>query len=214
MKKLTFIFALLFSGSLLIAQPVVDNAVIPVSVSLNSILRLNVTSGGNIEFVVSTLAQYGSGITGIGNPRYQTNFTVASSVDFDVQISSETATLNGTTAGNTMLMNNLGYSLGMAVGATGTAGIGGTTGFNYELTPNETLGEDPLVLTTVATDCVTSLPSDGTDLGGAGDAAKNSFVIFWRLGTRETNMNTNTLLQNSDSPDRYSTNVFLTLVEH
>lgn len=214
MKKITFIFALMFSGSLLFGQAIVDNAVIPVSVTLNSILRLNVTSGGNIEFVVSTLDQYTSGLDGTSDSRYQTTFTVASSVDFNVVLSSETAALVAT-SGNAlddMPMNNLGYTLDPAA----TGGIAGDAGdgANWDLTPNETAAEAPAVPSVAGATIVQSLPEDGTDLGGAGNTTQNDFIIFWRLGTTEgAAMNTQTLLQSSISPDRYSTNIYLSLVE-
>ena len=82
MKKVSLFLLGMVMGLALLAQPVVDNAIIPVAVNLNSILRLNVTSGGNIEFTVSTIDQYNNGIA--TGPRYYTDFTVASSVDFDV----------------------------------------------------------------------------------------------------------------------------------
>lgn len=215
MKKLTFLFTLLVSGTLLFGQPIVDNAVIPVSVTLNSILRLNVTSGGNIEFVVSTLSQYENGINSAGtDTRYITTFTVASSVDFDVTIASETADLVGTSGavGNVMTMNNLSYSLDYT-GAGGTAADDATG--NWDLDPNEDAApaEDPEVLTTVAANILTSSPLPG-GLGGAGDTEKNQFDIIWRLGTSTGgNMSANNLLQNSISPDRYTTNVYLSLIE-
>ncbi|MCB9002091.1 MAG: hypothetical protein H6537_09000 [Bacteroidales bacterium] len=48
-------------ASLAFGQAVNDQAIIPVSVTLNSILRLTVVSGGNIDFVVNTIDQYTSG---------------------------------------------------------------------------------------------------------------------------------------------------------
>ena len=52
MKKLLLISVGLIMACLTQAQPVSDNATIPIGVTLNSILRLTVVSGGNIEFVV------------------------------------------------------------------------------------------------------------------------------------------------------------------
>jgi hypothetical protein len=217
MKKFKFLFALMVSGTMLFGQPIVDNAVIPVSVTLNSILRLNVTSGGNIEFVVTTLSQYESGINSAGtDTRYITTFTVASSVDFNVAISSETADLAGTSgaAGNVMAMNNLGYSLDY----TGTGGTAADDGSgHWDLDPNidaAAPAEDPAVLTVLGATCVTSSDVAGGGLGGAGDTEKNQFDIIWRLGTSTGgNMSATNLLQNSIAPDRYATNVYLSLVE-
>ena len=55
MKKLfiTLVLSATFLGASF-GQAVADQGVIPVSVTLNQILRLNVTSGGNINFVINT----------------------------------------------------------------------------------------------------------------------------------------------------------------
>ena len=62
MRKLFYSLALLFLSQVSFGQAVNDQAIIPVSVTLNSILRLTVVSGGNIEFVVNTIDQYTGGI--------------------------------------------------------------------------------------------------------------------------------------------------------
>ena len=64
MRKLFLVAILALLSQVGFAQAVQDNAVIPVSVTINSILRLNVTSGGNIQFVFNTMAQYNAGIAG------------------------------------------------------------------------------------------------------------------------------------------------------
>jgi hypothetical protein len=58
MRKFLFGFVMLFLSQLGYGQAVNDQAVIPVSITLNSILRLTVVSGGNIDFVVNTIDQY------------------------------------------------------------------------------------------------------------------------------------------------------------
>ena len=110
MKKITLsIIALFFAGQMSFAQAVSEHAIIPVSVTLNSILRLNVVTGGNIEFVVNTIDQYTNGIS--NSTQYTTNFTVASSTDFDVTLMAEDATLIGSdNSAHTMTLDNIGYS--------------------------------------------------------------------------------------------------------
>jgi hypothetical protein len=77
-------------------QAVNAQAIIPVSVTLNSILRLTGVSGGNIDFVVNTIEQYTNGINnGGGDARYQTNFTVSASQDFNVTVRAEDLTFFG-----------------------------------------------------------------------------------------------------------------------
>ncbi|ALO14290.1 hypothetical protein L21SP5_00618 [Salinivirga cyanobacteriivorans] len=192
MKKLSLLFVGLLLGMATIAQPVVDNAIIPVAVNLNSILRLNVTSGGNIEWTVNTIDQYQNGIA--TGPRYQTDFTVASSVDFDINLYAEDATLLGTDdVNNTMSLDNIGYD----VVSTG----GGADGTNWNL-PGTVAA-----LTNAAVPVVTSIGGFG-----AGDITQNAFQIQWEMGTSGTGMNGSSLLQQSIAPDRYTTNVFLVLV--
>lgn len=195
MRKLLFTLALAVLSQVSFGQAVNDQAIIPVSVTLNSILRLTVVSGGNIDFVVNTIDQYTSGINGGGaDARWQTNFTVSSSQDFDVTLAAEDATLFGQDdPGHTMLLNNIGFDLT-------------ESGSGVDLT-NWTLPAAVLALTNVAQNIVT-----GAVGASAGDATQNNFTIQWRLGTREDAMNVSSLLAQSLTPDRYITNVFLELV--
>ena len=193
MRKLLFTLALAVLSQVSFGQAVNDQAIIPVSVTLNSILRLTVVSGGNIDFVVNTIDQYTSGINnGGGDARYHTNFTVSSSQDFDVTLAAEDGNLMGQdSATHTMPLDNIGFDL---------TADGGIVGTNWDL-PTAVL---PLAL---------APQNIVTGMGGAsaGDATQNNFTIRWRLGTREGTMNGSSLLVQSLSPDRYITNVFLEL---
>ena len=184
MKKLLLGAAMLLFAQVGFGQAVADQAVIPVSVTLNSILRLTVTSGGNIQFVVNTIDEY---TNGIGNStRYTTAFTVASSRDFDVLLNSETADLVGTdNAANTIPADFVGYAVpDTGNGATFNADAGSEQGL--------TLAQFTIV-----------------DASPAGDVVANAFTIEWRLGTAEGTMNAATLLSQSFPADNYVTNVFL-----
>jgi hypothetical protein len=120
MKKLLFSAFALALSFMAYAQPVSDNATIPVSVTVNSILRLNITSGGNIEFVFNTLDQMSGGID--GSTRTTTTFTVASSRNFNVTLEPEGALVG--TDGGTLALNNIGIAI---TGTTGTAAPGSNT---------------------------------------------------------------------------------------
>ncbi len=195
MRKLFFAAAMLLLSQAGFGQAVNDQAIIPVSVTLNSILRLTVVSGGNIDFVVNTIGQYTSGInSGGGDARYQTNFTVSASQDFNVTIRAEDANFLGQdNAANTMPLNNVGLDLS-------ETGSGADPG-------NWALPGTVLALTNGAQNIVTGVVG-----AAAGGADKNNFTIRWRLGTIEGAMNPSTLLAQSLTPDRYITNVFLELV--
>mgnify|MGYP003293521663 CR=1 FL=1 len=170
------------------AQAVVDNAVIPVSVNINSIMRMNVVSGGNIEFAFNTIDQYTNGIS--NSTRYDTKFTVASSVSFKVTMSTEDDNLIGAdNASNTMDLGLVGFM----VESTGTG------------TP-ATIQDEWLGLGDAGTtglDIVTS---------GGGDIAANAFTIHWSCGDDAEGASGSVLSANL-APDRYSTNIFLVLSE-
>lgn len=210
-KLLTSLFALFFIGQMAFSQAIVDNAIIPVAVTLNSILRLNVTSGGNIEFQVNTLAQYTDGIA--HTDRYKTSFTVASSVDFDVTLYAEAATLVGTddddasAATNQMDLDYIAYRVQVENGGTTPVTNwdigGGTAGTVQKVNPSPYLD-----LAAAATYVVESTVAGS----GAGDVNQNTFSILWELGT--TNTTGGSLLGANLGANRYTTNVFLVLAPH
>lgn len=90
MKKVLAGALLLLLSHFGYTQTVSDQAVVPVSVTLNAILRLTVTSGGNIVFVVNTVDQYTNGIA--ASPRTTTTFRVSSTRDFTVTMVPENTT--------------------------------------------------------------------------------------------------------------------------
>ena len=198
MKKITLsIIALFFAGQMSFAQAVSEHAVIPVSVTLNSILRLNVVTGGNIEFVVNTIDQYTAGIQ--TSALYTTNFTVASSTDFEVTLEAENASLTGSDdPTNTLTLDNVGYVTVPHAGATGAEGA------EWNCLP-ALGGEGPLTL--AAFTIVFGIANNA-----AGDVVQNTFDIQWELGTTDGTMNGGTLLSQSIPSDRYVTNVFLDLI--
>ncbi|PCJ87767.1 MAG: hypothetical protein COA57_04220 [Flavobacteriales bacterium] len=200
--KLTLIAATIFGGSLF-AQPVSDVAVIPVAVTINTVLRLNVVAGGNIEFVINTIGQYYSGIE--NNLQHDTRFTVATSRNFVVQMGAEDVSLVGTDRGtalgaNSIPLNNIGYSMT----ATGNHGD-----------PSEIA---LLVSGAAVTPLIGSFAAAaGSHLivsnlsSSAGGTDDNAFTINWVCATPTLTLVTTqtTLLQQNIAQDRYITNVYL-----
>jgi len=196
MKKLLLGAAMLLMAQMSFGQAMQEYAIIPISVTLNSVFRLSVVSGGNIEWVVTNIADWNTGIP--ASTRYQTTFTVAASRDFDVKMYSENATLEGQdNPAVSLALDNVGYK----IEATGT----GLDGTNWDI-PSE-----------LTTGTVFPLAIDETIIAGiaglaAGDGAQNKFVIHWRLGTSEDAMNGASLMEQGLASDRYVTNVFLELI--
>jgi len=190
MRKLFLGFSMLLISQFSIAQ-ISDNAVIPVSVTLNSILRLTVVSGGNIQFVVNSIDDYTTGIA--NSARYTTRFNVASSRDFDVFIYSENATFVGTDyesagpTGNTLALNNVGFLIDASAGSA-------VIGTNNAVTV-------VALLSTFVTPMLDAVDADRSDV--------NTFDIRWRLGTAEGTMAAGSLLSQSIPADNYVTNVFI-----
>jgi hypothetical protein len=185
MRKLVLGAALLLFAQFGFGQAISDQAVIPVSVTLNSILRLTIISGGNIQFVVNTIEDYDAGIA--NSDRYTTTFSVASSRDFDVLLNAETGNLIGTDdVANLMPVDNIGFRCPTVAG-------GGT--FNF-------LTVEPLDVAQLAL-------IEGRPAGGS---TTNEFEILWELATPGlilVNTTAETLLEQSLNPDNYVVNTFI-----
>ena len=201
MKKIFAAFAALaLTGQMAIGQGVSDLEVIPVSVTINTVLRLNVVKGGNIEFVINTIQDFKDGVnTGGTKPQYDTKFTVAASHDYNVYLFSDDATLIGTDdPANTIPLNNIGWE-STVLGANGT-GSGAVMPLTQDLYAGGPDIHDAAGL------CI-----DGS--GAQGDITDNIYNIAWRVGTKEGTMNGGTLLSQNIKNDRYTTNAFLVLEE-
>jgi hypothetical protein len=196
-KFITIVFGLALLTNVTFAQGVSDKAVIPVAVTLNSILRLNIVSGGNIDFAFNNLMDYQNGIE--NSSAYDTRFTVASSQDFNVNMVVEDDVFIGTdyadtTGGaHTMPLNNVGYSMEY----TGTGGAAGD--YTFPAVTPEALSSGQ---TTIVAPAGASI---------AGPVTKNDFTIHWECGTQVGGMNGQSFLQQNLAADRYTTNVFLVL---
>ena len=202
MKKITsLVLGLVLIGATSFAQPVADRAVVPVAVTLNQILRLNVVNGGNIEFVFNNVADYKSGLTNsVG--QYQTDFNVASSTPWSLLIWAEDASFIGNDdPGNTMSMSYVGFSI--------TAG--GVHSFDTEIGANNLVSASVNALANAATTLIGCSAIDGTS-NCAGDVVDNSFSIIWQAGTGDGDMVQTSFIDAGLDPDRYTNNVFLDLI--
>lgn len=181
MKKLLLGCMLLLISKFGFTQMVSDQAVVPVSVTLNSILRLTVTSGGNIVFVFNTIGQYTSGIA--ASPRTTTTFQVSSSRRYKVTLSTENPTFVGLETGNlTFLLNNVGYTPTTVGGAIVGAGLR-----------------------------VLVASEDITAVAGAPAGGNHQYSLAWQVGQGAAPMNGATLAAQSLATDIYVNNIFLTL---
>jgi len=199
MKKIILGFlSIFFVGQIAMAQPVSDNAVIPMAITVNSILRLNVVDGGNIEFVFNTLNDYSAGLSGT---QYATTFTVASSRNWNLSILATTGTF----------LNDAGVGISLEhvcfiISETGAFSYGVDNTFNttYRLDGGVAAAlTDRSDLAFVAADGLVLVP--GT--GNAGTVLDNIFTINWECGTAACTAGSLT----GTASGRYSTSILLSL---
>jgi hypothetical protein len=210
--------AVMLIGLSAFSQAVRDRNVIPVAVNLNQVLRMTITDGGNIEFTFNSINDYRLGLSGdagtsasanaaASNPMYITQFSVASSTEWDLFYGSENANFIGTdNETNTLALDNVGF--GLTNGGTNTFGVTAAEQLSSLIT-NQTadiadLDAYPALLMGYNT--------AGPGPSNAGDATENSFTMTWRCGTSEGGMNAVSLLEQTNIvPDRYITNVLFEL---
>jgi hypothetical protein len=200
MRKSTLLAIMLFCGLTAFSQAVKDRSVIPVAVNLNQVLRLNVTNGGNIEFVFNTIDDYKDGLGAGDEAQYQTNFSVASSTNWSLQYGAETASLIATDdpLNVDFDLDNVGLQLNVE---------GAVYDWETEYVSVPTTNGGAVANLDVAG---TTLITVGTAFN-AGDAVDNMFSINWRCGTAEGGMAATALLDQSLAPDRYVVNVLFDL---
>lgn len=233
MKKLIlslFAFGIISTG---ISQAVSDRTTVPVAVNLNQVLRLNIMQGGNLEFTFNTIAQYKNGINSSAgnvapnvnqNPAgtfaaagaggfYITQFTVASSNNWEIHMGAEDPSLLGTdVATNTMPLDNIGYS----ITADGTHkfedGVAAAQHLVLKSTPTTNGGAITALTQFPGTSALVEI-ADAllANEGNAGDIADNAFSIYWRVGTQETDMRAVALIEQNLPNDRYVTNILFDL---
>lgn len=195
MRKLVLGAAMLLLAHMGFGQAVNESAIIPVSVTLNAVSRLNIESGGNIKFVFTSIEDYNTGFTGDGNELYKTTVSIASSKKFGVGMYSETANFLPTDdpANATLAISQLEYRLEWTGSAANTPAAA-----DYHATWQQMSNSD-----------ATRIINDDAGLAGNGQA--NRFDIWWRIGTVDNALNT-FLDQGDIAPDHYVANIFIELV--
>ena len=200
MKKLFVSLAILAITSVSFAQPISDRAVVPVAVSLNQILRLQILYGGNVEFVFADLNDYKTGIAGT---RFTTRFSVASSTDWDLRMYASSASFVGNNTGSEINLSWVGYSISNAGAYTFglAANLTASAGSQAAVVPIDDDANTAKIACLSAGSC-------------AGDGTDNQFEIFWRAGTGEGTMIQSSFISNDQSinPDRYYTNIYFDLL--
>jgi hypothetical protein len=202
-------------------QVLSDTRGVPFDITLTQILRVSIASGGNVEFVFNSIGQYKTGIFNTGF--YSTEVKIASSTNWLLEMGAEDAVLlptddpvhgalNPETPGATppgIELNNIGYMIFSMGNNTISSAGGDPTGMNLDadMQPNG-LGQfgspNSLIMSAAL--------GSGNN---AGDYNDNAFFILWECGANHGTginpTNTRTLLEQNIQPDRYVTNVLISV---
>lgn len=207
-KVLLGLFGLFMACQAAISQPISDNAVIPMGITVNSILRLNVVRGGNIEFVFNTLDDYANGLSGT---RYSTDITVASSGNWEMELIASTTEFFDSDggAGTGIALNYVAFNL--TDNGLNSIGIDdAAAGDNTNYYPDGALGAVATYSQLVSTAPANNILSANTNEGNAGGNLDNAFTINWECGT--TNTTGGSISTAGVNSGRYTTNILLTLI--
>jgi hypothetical protein len=181
-------------------QPVSDRAVVPVALTLNQILRLNVVDGGNIEFVFNRIDDYETGIANADI--YDTRITVASSTSWQLNMGAEDATFIGVdNPANTLPLGYVGFQITSQ----------GTHTFGAELTDLGTANAAVIPLPVYPVTVVGSRAAAAAQSTNAGDILDNILTINWEANTNAAGLLSvvDPIIDINQAPDRYVTNVLL-----
>ncbi|MDB4061785.1 hypothetical protein N8371_05115 [Vicingaceae bacterium] len=198
--NLTLVTLLGLFSSNSFCQPVSDRAVIPVALTLNQILRLNVEDGGNIEFVFNRIDDYETGIP--NGAFYDTRLTVASSTRWQLDMGAEDANFIGVdNPANTLALTYAGFQITSA----------GNHTFGVELTDPATANAAAIPLPAFPVTVIGSAAAGAAGATNAGDVLDNIITINWEANTAAILGATVPLIDIDQTPDRYVTNVLLDL---
>lgn len=203
MKNIFTSILILILSQNLFSQVIRDRKSITIGVALTQILRLNINENSGIGFeyddykiIININGKQGYGINN------QTSFSVSSSVRWKINYGAETPYLIGmNNSTNKIEVNNIGFEL---INTGLHSFINGE--LRSDITNNATeitvLQQYPVVL----------IQDNKARYSNCGDDNDNSFILMWRFGSLENNMNQTSLSEQNIQPDTYQVNVIIELV--
>ncbi len=190
MKKIFLgIISILFIGQIAWAQPVSDMAVIPMGITIQSVMRLTITKGGNIEFVFKSAKDLATGIDH-GNA-YNTEGIITASRNWDLILAPDEPNFAGEDGTDNLDFNVVEYTSSCTVMSGGASTPHGHT---TAITTDKALtaGDNSILVNDGSGD------NYGTGL---------NFDIKWRCGVTHK-------IGGGHKAQRYSANLILTLKAH
>ena len=187
-KVLLGLISIIMAGQISFAQPVSDMAVIPMGITIQSVMRLSITKGGNMEFVFKSAADLSAGIPATFGPAYETKGKITTTQNWDLELTTDEGAFTGDVTGSIPLT-----VVEFAV-STGSA----TT----------TVIANGPILTTANVTPIELLYWDNT--GGTNRGSGIDFGIQWACGSQESA--TGTGIPANQNTGRYAVNVVLSLI--
>ncbi len=191
MKKLFLgLISLLLAGQVSFAQPVSDQAVIPMGITIQSVMRLTITRGGNMEFVFKSASDIANGVPSAWSSAYQTDGNISASTNWDLELMADAGNFS-----TNIPLNVIEYNV--TTSPANTIAGGGTNP-----------GPLPTNLNTNPFDLLTQDTGAG---GGDNYGDGLSFTVQWACGA---NIAGGAVIPANAAPGRYAVNFILTLVPH
>jgi len=159
----------------------------------NPEIDINILSGNDIIFVFDEISEYQNGILNAGQITY---IRIGCIENWQLSFKADQIMFYGNTnPAHQMELNNV----GVVVVSTGTNPDNGISTINYAKASPLTLESNEVILLT-----------RGSGIN-KGYGVKNAFSLFWEMGTKRGNMNTNSMLEQHLAPDYYTVNIILTV---
>ena len=190
MKKVATILAVIFAVAISATSfaQATDSKVITITAELNTSLYLDMGSAGYmpVTFEFSTLDDYNNGLGGYENFDYYHMASISSTANWKFGVKANTSFQHEDNS-TTMPLDNLGITIGW-YGSN-------TIQNNAEGTPKA-----------IASDEVVLIEQSG-DISNAGNYNDNSFNIFYEMGTRQGDMNSQSLFEQDLKKGTYQVDI-------
>ena len=159
----------------------------------NPSMVISILSGYSISFDFDTMDEYKNGIKNGGQSTF---IRIGAVLDWKLQFAADQNIFYGdNNPANQMELNNV----GVVVVSNGTNLDDGSNIINYAKTAPIALSASEITLMTKG------------NLSNRGYENRNSFSLNWEMGTKDGNMNNQSILEQMISADTYTVNVILTL---
>ncbi len=191
-KVLLGLISIILVGQASFAQPVSDQAIIPIGITIQSVMRLTITKGGNMEFVFSSADDLTNGIPAAGfGASYETTGNIVTTQNWGLELMADAPNFYDDGGGITLPLNVMEFSVNTTNAAT--LGDGGAA-----------LPYSNVILATASATAIVLLENNTGNR-----TSSDTFAIQWACGASDAG---GIAVPNDVPAGRYAVNFVLTLV--